>query len=314
MFDGLEAVGRRFTAWEFKFAETDATDTKGLFEGHGSVFNVMDSYRDIVVPTAFDRTLGEWRGKGQLPTMYMQHEQANPFLSARPAGIWRNVEADGKGLAVRGQLIALDTEFGKLNYAQLRDGGMRGLSIAFSTPEDGAEVKKASDGQRYRELRDLDLYSIDIVAEPSNPAALVNQFKAMMTMPQHQKAADSIAAAHQMCVDCMGGGDTPTTGERNQIMGHLQDAHRALTGNDVPVAKKMAFHQLREFKKWLHLPVDQGGLGFSNSQADEIATLVFKSKPRDESGENNDAARAARKQIVDDLGALLSGFTLKFGD
>jgi HK97 family phage prohead protease len=315
MSDGLsiEPVGRHYAAWEFKFAETDAADTRGLFEGHGSVFNTLDSYRDIIVPTAFDRTLGEWRGKNQLPTMYMQHEQANPFLSARPAGLWRNVETDSKGLAVRGQLIALDTEFGKLNYAQMRDGGMRGLSIAFSTPEDGAELKKGSDGKRFRELKDLDLYSIDIVAEPANPSALVSQLKAMMTMPNHQKAADSIAAAGQMCADCMGGGDAPTSGERNQIMGHLHDAHRALTGSDMPLSQKMAFHQLREFKKWLHLPVDQGGLGFSNSQADEIAQLVFKSKPRDESGDA-DAARVARKQIVGDLANMLSGFSLKFGE
>jgi hypothetical protein len=58
--------------------------------------------------------------------------------------------------------------------------------------------------------------------------------------------------------------------------------------------------------------VDQGGRGFSQSQADEIAELVFKSMPRDESGDAA-AASAARKQVVGEIASLLSGFSLNLG-
>jgi HK97 family phage prohead protease len=274
----------------------------------------MDSHRDIVLPTAFNRTLSEWRGQNKLPTMYMQHEQANPFLSARPAGVWQHVEPDSKGLAVKGQLIALDTEFGKLNYAQMRDGGMRGLSIAFTTPPGGAESKKGSDGKQFRQLSDLNLISVDIVAEPSNPGALVQQLKAMLTMPNHQEAAQALQDAHNMCMQCMGGGDAPTTDERNQITGKIKEAYRHVTGSDMPApVKAIAFDQLREFKNWLKLSRDENGRGFSNSQADEIANLVFKSTPRDESGDQA-AANAARKEIVAGIRSALSGFSLNPGD
>jgi HK97 family phage prohead protease len=309
MFDGLDAVCRHFAAWEFKFQETDAAETRGLFEGHASVFNLMDSHRDLIQPTAFDRTLTEWKSKNALPSMYMQHEQANPFVSARPAGVWRNVAPDSKGLAVRGQLIALDTEFGKLNYAQMRDGGMRGMSIAFSTPVDGAEMKKGTDGKRFRQLNDLDLYSIDIVAEPSNPGAFVQQLKAMLTVPDQVAAADAVASAHQMCVECMAGGDAPNATERNQIMTHLQNAHRLLTGNDIQAKSKPG--TIRQFEHWIQEAALRCGFAYSNSEARAIAEgRAFKSAaPRDE-----DEATKRLKALGEMRGAI-SGFSLpKIGD
>jgi HK97 family phage prohead protease len=310
MLDGLAAVNRFFATWEFKFAETDAAETRGVFEGYGSVFNLMDSHHDVIDPVAFDRTLGEWKAKNTLPSMYMQHEQANPFISARPAGIWQTIEADTTGLAVRGKLIALDTEFGKLNYAQMRDGGMKGLSIAFSTPVDGAEMKKGEDGKRYRQLKDLTLYSVDIVAEPSNPGALVSQFKAMLNTPNEKAAAELLQKTHQMCMECMSGGDTPTKDERDGIMQSISDAHMHLTGT--ALRAKVKPETIRQLEDFLKEAAGRFGFKYSNSEVRAIAEgRAFKTAapPRDE-----DEATKRLKALGEMRGAI-SGFSLpKIGD
>jgi hypothetical protein len=189
-----------------------------------------------------------------------------------------------------------------------KEGLVGGISIAYSLGDEGF-IKGKKPGEPLRTINNIDfLYSIDLVADPSNPQARVDSVKQMLAMPNHKAAADAIHQAHQMCVDCMSGGDAPTSDERGQITDAMRTAYKHLTGEDMPL--KMRFDQLRELKRWLHLPVDQGGRGFSNSQADEIAELVFKSMPRDESGDSA-AASAARAQAVGEIRGLLSGFSLK---
>ena len=46
----------------------------GEFEGYGSVFGVEDSYGDVVVKGAFEKSLASWREKGRLPAMLWQHD------------------------------------------------------------------------------------------------------------------------------------------------------------------------------------------------------------------------------------------------
>jgi hypothetical protein len=302
MFDGLDALVMHFSRCELKFVD-DGAEAKGMFTGYASVFNMLDHHRDIMLPGAFDATLADWKAMGAMPTMYIQHEQA--FMpGARPAGKWLDINPDEKGLAVKGQLIALDTEWGRTNYALVRDGGLPGLSIAFRTAEGGAVRSKGADGEKIRQIKALKLYSIDLVAEPSNGGALVQQLKAMLTMPNHQAAADALQSAHQMCLDCMGGGDAPTTDERNQITGKVREAYKHITGNDMPTAQqKSAPDTIREFESLLR------DAGYSDSVARQIAAGGFKSAtPRDE-GE----AAAAKLKALSEMRGVLSGFTLRTG-
>jgi HK97 family phage prohead protease len=297
-------------AAELKFV-AGAGDAPGEIGGYGSIFNVMDLNGDMILPGAFDATLAEQKSQGRVLPMYGEHSFAFLGGDPYPIGIWTDAQPDEKGLRLKGNLVSLQHPDVTRVHDLVKAGAIKAMSIAFRVRE-GGSAKGTKAGEPRRTLSALDLYSVDLVADPANPGARIDHVKSIMAMPNSTAAANSIVLAHQMCADCMSGGDAPTASERGQIMGHLQDAHRHLTGNDIPAAM-MHFEKLREMKKWLHLPVDQGGRGFSNSQADEIAELVFKSTPRDEDADAT-AAIAVRKQAVSDLGRLLSGFTLKLGN
>ena len=278
----------------------------GQLEGYATVFGVMDSLGDQIEPGAFDATLADHKSKGTMPRMYAEHSAYQFGGDPLPIGKWTAIEPDQAGLRVKGKLIGLDHPDVKRTYDLMRNDVMTGLSIAWSG-RDGGVVRGTKAGEPKRYLKAIDLFSVDPVCDPANHLARVDSLKSMLQMPNHQAAADSIRQAHQLCMDCMGGGDAPTTAERNQITQHLSDAHKHLTGQDIPM--KMQFDKLRELKKWLHAPVEQGGRGFSAKQADEIAELVFKSMPRDESGDSA-AASAARKEAVASIKQILSGFSL----
>jgi HK97 family phage prohead protease len=283
--------------------------SESVLTGYASVYNVLDWHRDLIAPGAFDKTLAQQKAAGRKMPMYAEHSFALLGGDQHPVGVWDEVEHDQLGLRVKGRFIGLKHPDVSRIYELSKEGLINGLSIAYKV---GDYVKGTRAGEPARTIKEIEhLHSIDLVSDPSNPLARVDSIKAMLSMPNHQAAAEALHEAHQMCVDCLSGGDAPTSDERNQITERIRTAYKHVTGNDMPM--KMQFDQLRELKKWLHLPVDQGGRGFSGKQADEIAELVFKSMPRDESGDNA-AATAARAQAVSEMRGLLSGFSLKFGD
>jgi HK97 family phage prohead protease len=292
------------TSAELKFVGEPGA---GQIEGHAAVFGNMDSKGDMIMPEAFDATLAEHKANGTMPFMYAEHS-AYMGGDPLPIGKWTEMHTDATGLRVKGHLIALSHPDVARTFELMKAGVMGGISIAWAG-RDGGIVRGTKAGEPKRYLKSIDVFSADPVCDPANRLARLDSVKAMMSMPNTQAATESIVAAHSMCTDCLAGGNAPTRDQRSQILQHLQDGHRALTGQDIPAAVKMAFDELRELKKWLHRSRDEGGRGFSNSQADEIAELVFKSMPRDESGDQ--AAAAARKEAVGQIRSLLTGFSLK---
>lgn len=141
----------------------------GLFSGYASTWEgPPDAYGDTVRKGAFARSLAEWRAMGQLPAMLETHGMTDPL----PAGRWLDMKEDDHGLAVTGQLSALNTDYGKRLHALLSDGSLNGLSIGFATraavPGDG----KA--GSPRRILTDVDLFEVSLVALPANRRALID--------------------------------------------------------------------------------------------------------------------------------------------
>src|SRR5690606_20728466 len=97
---------------DFQF-ELKAVDEKGKFAGYGSVFNVLDAYRDIVAKGAFAKTLQQHKDAGRLPALLWQHQPSEPL------GAWTEMKEDDVGLYVEGQLC-LDTQRGKEALALLK--------------------------------------------------------------------------------------------------------------------------------------------------------------------------------------------------
>lgn len=137
-----------------------AVSDDGLFSGYGSVFNVVDSYKEVVVPGAFAETL-----QSRMPSLLWQHR------SGEPIGVYTAVREDNVGLYVEGKL-ALKTARGAEAYELLKMGAISGLSIGFITREDSYDKVSG-----IRTLKKLDLWEVSLVTFPANDAARVSGVK-----------------------------------------------------------------------------------------------------------------------------------------
>lgn len=158
---------------------TDA-QTKGLVEGYGSVFEVPDSYGDVVSRGAFRKSLAQ-----RMPVMLWSHDPA------RPVGRWISASEDTHGLFLRGQLN-LETEAGRTALAHLQAGDVPGLSIGFHYLEGGRKYDAAAGLNR---VSDVDLFEVSLVTMPSNPAAVVT---AVRSIGQLGSERELRAALHSM--------------------------------------------------------------------------------------------------------------------
>lgn len=119
-----------------------------LIEGYAAVFGAEDMVGDIVRAGAFRRSLA----RGYLPTMLLQHR------AGAIAGRWVRMVEDGRGLLVRGLIDAASAQ-------SLVRSGLDGLSIGFRPV---IWQRRPGGG---RELTDIDLVEVSLVAEPMQPVA-----------------------------------------------------------------------------------------------------------------------------------------------
>lgn len=143
--------------------EIKAISEDGIIEGYGSVFDVIDSYDDVIKPGAYKATLAAHKTAGTMPAMLWQHD------SDEPIGVWLEMVEDAKGLRVKGQLL-LTTTRGKEAYELLKAGAVRGLSIGFM-------AKEWSYQDDLRVLTAVDLWELSIVTFPANQKATVTSIK-----------------------------------------------------------------------------------------------------------------------------------------
>ena len=72
---------------DFDF-EVKAVNEDGSFNGYGSVFDVVDSYQEVVAKGAFTESLAELKAKGRPVPVLWQHR------SGEPIGAWTNPKED----------------------------------------------------------------------------------------------------------------------------------------------------------------------------------------------------------------------------
>lgn len=149
----------------------------GTFSGYGAIFGNVDSYGDIIEKGAFANSLVEWRSKGKLPKMLLQHGGwgigSEDML---PIGQWTSMSEDTKGLKVEGRLLAMNTERGQLVYEGLKSGELDSLSIGFQTLEMKEEIRE---GESYRILTEINLWEVSIVTFPANDRAKISSVKSL---------------------------------------------------------------------------------------------------------------------------------------
>ncbi|ABE62534.1 prohead peptidase, Unknown type peptidase, MEROPS family U35 [Nitrobacter hamburgensis X14] len=135
----------------------------GTFTGYASVFDVVDSHKDIVVKSAFKKSLVK-RPAAKVK-MLREHDQTEPI------GKWLSLVEDDRGLKATGQLI-LGTTKGSETYKLMKAGLLDSLSIGYRTVRDRMDRTKGA-----RILEQVDLWEISVVTFPSNTESTVTAVK-----------------------------------------------------------------------------------------------------------------------------------------
>ncbi len=167
-----------FTATEYKFV---TSSEEGEFEGYGSFFGNQDSHGDVVAPGAFKATLEDHARKGSMPSMLVMHGGGlfGGGPDSLPIGRWKSMSEDTNGLALKGRLSALDTDYGKRVRGLMKDGALGGLSIGFSVPKNGATYGDKP-GEPRRTLKTIKLHEVSVVDRPSNERSIVANIKSRL--------------------------------------------------------------------------------------------------------------------------------------
>lgn len=166
------SIGNKQLAAYFK---VKSVGEDGTFAGYGSVFNLVDSYADVVQPGAFRESLKGWAKRGGLPSMLWQHKFDEPL------GVYTKMEEDEHGLYLEGRLLIDDDPLARRAYAHLKAGSLTGLSIGYSIPPGGGEWDNGAGVYR---LKQVDLWEVSLVTFPANDAARVETVKNALQGPR----------------------------------------------------------------------------------------------------------------------------------
>lgn len=139
-----------------------SVDESGRFSGYGSVFDVKDSYSDIVVKGAFEKSLQS----GRMPALLWQHKDDEPI------GVYTKANEDDTGLYLEGSLLVDDDALAKRAYAHLKAGSLSGLSIGYRVIDE--EYDKERNAWL---LKEIDLWEVSLVTFPANDSARVADVK-----------------------------------------------------------------------------------------------------------------------------------------
>ena len=145
--------------------ELKSIDQQGRFAGYASVFNVVDSQRDIVLPGAFMQTV---RGRAGEIKLLWQHQQDEPI------GVFDRLFEDARGLYVEGRLL-LGVQRAMEAHSLLKAGAISGLSIGYSPVRYAIDAKTG-----VRRLSQVELWEVSLVTFPANEAANVTVVKQAM--------------------------------------------------------------------------------------------------------------------------------------
>lgn len=144
-------------------------DTR-TFEGYAVVWGVQNSHREIFERGAFQRTLGEWKAAGDLPSFYLSHDWDLLI------GEWTEMYEDAKGLFVRGRFIA--SPWGDHGLALVREKIATALSVGFI--HNDYEVENAEDwANRIIRVKEVTLFEVSLVERGSDPEAGVTAIRSI---------------------------------------------------------------------------------------------------------------------------------------
>lgn len=149
----------------FKVKELDQS---GEFSGYLSVFGNTDSYRDVMMPGAFDDSLAAWKSDGTLPPILWQHD------SSQPIGPFTKMVPDDVGLYCEGTLLINDVQQAREAYALAKNNVIRGMSIGYSVDDEQYDGKT-----NVNMLKAVTLWEGSLVTFPANVEAMITDIKSL---------------------------------------------------------------------------------------------------------------------------------------
>jgi len=148
----------------------DSVTAEGDFEGYGSTFGGMpDSGGDVIAKGCFTKTLKNKGRNGNGIALLWSHD------ARAPIGVWRNIQEDEKGLFCQGTIHPKSQPDGIPVLDIMRMGGIRGLSIGYSTIQYDMDDKR-----KIRTLKEAELWEISPVTFPMNTRASITSVKEIL--------------------------------------------------------------------------------------------------------------------------------------
>lgn len=158
----------------------------GVIEGYASVWDVVDSYNEAVVPGAFKASLAAARREKRTIKMMREHERAKLI------GVWDDLAEDSTGLRVRGRILKDVSVEAAETYGLIREGALDELSIGYRE----VETKK----------------------EPARPGVLLLKQLNLREVSVVTFGALSVAARIDSVKTILEGGDLPTVREFEEFL------------------------------------------------------------------------------------------------
>lgn len=190
-----DIVTKSLTVKPLKAKAADADLAEGEFLAYASVFGVKDLDGDVVSPTAFDRTLAEWKDSGNLLPMLWGHNTSDPDMNL---GDFPSVEVDEHGLLVKGR-IDLEGPKGPQTYRLIKGGRVRQLSYSYRITKGEYVIPQGEDNadkEPYFRIDEVELYEISVVQIGANQETEILAVKAATSSLQ-AKAGRALSAKNE---------------------------------------------------------------------------------------------------------------------
>lgn len=177
---------------EFHIDRKRANESGGgiFFEGYASIFNTPDSYKDIILPGAFKKTIKE-KGpkedpkKGIVKSGIKALWQHNPDW---PFGLPVVMNEDSTGLFHRTQVSATKENEDRLTY--MEDTVVDGESIGFITLDSDWDEEDEDDYWPTRYIKEVDLWEISPVTFPAHSDAVTSLVRRSRELRGAVRSAD----------------------------------------------------------------------------------------------------------------------------
>lgn len=160
-----------------KATPSETSDSAASFVGYASVFDVVDSYGDVVRKGAFAKSIEALTAEGAQPLgVYYAHN-----MNGSPYGLVGVVKAlveDDHGLRVEADLFVDSNPEAKFLHEAMQMGVINEMSFAYYVT-DGGWGKH--DGEEIYEIKGVDLLEVSVCPVGVNRQALVQEVKARLT-------------------------------------------------------------------------------------------------------------------------------------